>query len=513
MPQKILVASVHPAFGELLRLSLEKSGRYSVRLEGSCAEALDELGKNLYAMAVLDADLKDAGAPNALADIVRRFSMLPLILFPPQNNPQHPLMKGLTFQAWIRKPFYLPELLEAADAVSAGRRWAPGALVAPTTPADLAWLKDDLQPGSQISNLLSEDCLAALFLTLGGPIIAQVGSLPPSAGEEIAGLINKSWREDQSSDLVRYAHLEATEADVMLYVTLLEKPLLAALVFSPTVPLMRARSVAVQAVRGIHIRPPAAAVQPVPQIDQSSVNPEEQAAVWQAEVSQDGEAVDGLLLELLASAPSPDPVRAKPRKAVDWLLDESIVPVEEQEISFPWEVEQIQPADPWDFSRANSEKPTQPVAGIQPITSSAPVSASSGSTPAEANQIFTCILIPRLIELPLTGNLKTELEQGLPDVCIRFGWNLRNMQISPQALQFTVEVAPSISAGYLVRVLRQQTTQRIAETFPQYAGAQGASDFWAPGFLIVSGSRSPAPQVLQDFIRQTRRRQGLTPTE
>jgi len=510
VPKNILVASVHPAFGELLRLSLEKSGRYSVRLEASCVDARDEMGKNIYDAAVLDADAKDSSVQAALADIGKRFPKIPLVLFPPQNNPHHPLIKGVAFKAWIRKPFYLPELLEAVDAVSTGGSWAPGALVAPSTPTDLAWLKEDLETDSPLSNLLRQDCLAAFFLTLDGPIIAQAGDLPPAVGEEILGLVNKSWRDDQSSDLVRYTRLEAINSDVMLYVTVLEKPLLAALIFSPSMPLMRARAVAIQAVRRLHARRAAPTDEAQAQSGIDGDDSMQNAAVWQAEMSPEGDAPDGLLLELLASAPSPDPVKAKPqpRENVDWLLDENIVPMEEQEFALPWDVEPSIPADRWDFSTNKASKP----ADTQPPPAHSEVTTPEEGAPAEANQIFTCILIPRQVNQILEGELGRALERSLLQVCISSGWKLRNIKINPQALQFTVEVASNISAGYLVRVLRQQTTLFVTETFPQY-NLQGTGDFWAPGFLIASGAKSPAPHLLENFIRQTRRRQGLAPAE
>jgi REP element-mobilizing transposase RayT len=510
--KNILVASIHPAFGELLRLSLEKSRRYSVRLEASCANARDEMGKTSYDLAVLDADVKDSSVQSAITDIARSFPAVPLVLFPPQNNPHHPLIKGVAYKAWIRKPFYLPELLEAVDAVSAGGTWAPGALVAPTTPTNLAWLNEDLEPGSALSNILSQDCLAAVFLTLGGPVVAQAGDLSPAVGEEIIALIDKSWRDDQSTDLVRYTRLEATNADVMVYVTMLEKPLLIALIFSPSMPLMRARAVAVQAVRSLHTRQVVPADEAGSRSELEGDTLTQNTAVWQAEVPPEGESSDGLLLELLASAPSPDPVRAKPkpRENADWLLDENIVPMEEQEFDFPWEVEPSKPADRWDFS---TTKPSRP-ADSQPVPAHTGTTPAKGAgIPAETNQIFTCILIPRQSEQRLEGDLAKALEQALLQVCISSGWKLRNLKINPQAMQFTIEVATSISTGSLVRMLRQQTTQHIAESFSQYDASQGVSDFWAPGFLIASGAKSPAPQLLEDFIRQTRRRQGLAPAE
>jgi len=58
VPKQILVASPHLAFGELLRLSLEESGQYRVRLAQTSAEARGSGRRAIFSLLILDADLK-----------------------------------------------------------------------------------------------------------------------------------------------------------------------------------------------------------------------------------------------------------------------------------------------------------------------------------------------------------------------------------------------------------------------------------------------------------------------
>ena len=59
MAKNILVATPQPAFGELLRLSLEESGRYRVRLVQNGREALSSAQHIVFALAILDTGLSD----------------------------------------------------------------------------------------------------------------------------------------------------------------------------------------------------------------------------------------------------------------------------------------------------------------------------------------------------------------------------------------------------------------------------------------------------------------------
>lgn len=70
-------------------------------------------------------------------------------------------------------------------------------------------------------------------------------------------------------------------------------------------------------------------------------------------------------------------------------------------------------------------------------------------------------------------------------------------------------MVPAISPGNVIRLIRQQASRRIFLQFSQYVEIENPSgDFWAPGFLIISGFQPPSVHLVQDFIRQTRTRQS-----
>ena len=109
----------------------------------------------------------------------------------------------------------------------------------------------------------------------------------------------------------------------------------------------------------------------------------------------------------------------------------------------------------------------------------------------------------------MTGDLLDRLGEWVPHICIAFAWRLEYISIRPEYLQWIVNVPPATSPAYLMRILRQHTSERIFAEFPRFKKENPSGDFWAPGYLIMGGSQPPPAQLIKDFITQTRQRQGI----
>jgi hypothetical protein len=107
---------------------------------------------------------------------------------------------------------------------------------------------------------------------------------------------------------------------------------------------------------------------------------------------------------------------------------------------------------------------------------------------------------------PLTGDLATILPDWVTQLSLALT-GLEHLAVRGYLL-LIVNVAPTVSPSFLVRLMRQHTSQRIFARFPDLANENPSGDFWAPGYLVMSGSQPPPVAVMQDFIQGTRRRQG-----
>ncbi len=60
-----------------------------------------------------------------------------------------------------------------------------------------------------------------------------------------------------------------------------------------------------------------------------------------------------------------------------------------------------------------------------------------------------------------------------------------------------------------MRVIRQQTSEKIFTEISRLKKENPSGDFWAPGYLILGSTQPHPPQLVKDYIKQIRQRQGI----
>ncbi len=513
MPQNILVASPHPAFGELLRLSLEETGSYSVRLVLSGKEVLSVISHMSFDLALLDASLRDEPFAPMVRVLLEQLPDIKLAIFPPENDPHHPLMMGLRPHAYLEKPFYLPDLISLVEgllhpvdqqivealAKPVNRTINGGRVTAPLPDLDegsarrtaesVPWLQDVDLAAQHLTRLLLETNAQAAIILREGAIWAYAGQLLQPEAQEIAVTVQRYWDKHKKTDLARYIRLDTGE--YLTYATPLVENLLLATAFEISVPLTRVRAQAGRLARELATPLPPVEVPPLVE-----ALPEEEL-VGPALTEEER----GAILALLADMPPPDPDGNS--DPLDEWQPETNLPAWARE---PVPVITVQPDPPAD---PDVEK-TQPTAVNGAIHLPVKVAEFDPASPAVSLITYTGLLIPRFEEHFLTGELGILLGQWVPELCVAFGWRLDGISVRPEHFMWTVRVLPAVSPGNMVRILRQQISMRIFNAMPLLKSQNPSGDFWAPGYLIVSGSQAPPPDLLRDYIEQTRRRQGIT---
>jgi len=122
---------------------------------------------------------------------------------------------------------------------------------------------------------------------------------------------------------------------------------------------------------------------------------------------------------------------------------------------------------------------------------------------------YTCLLIPRFPSHQLKGDLAEYTQQWLQQICISFGWRLEFITVLPDYFQWMLHVAPSIPPGHFMQVIRTETSKLILSNFGHIRQENPSNDFWAPGYLVVLGTRPHPSEMIKQYIRLTRRQQGL----
>lgn len=433
--------------------------------------------------------------------------------------------------------------------------------------ARMVWVKDVSKAAQHLTRLTLESSAQAALITREGELWAYAGQLSREAAQELSQSVQRYWDRENESDLLRFIRLQSTEAQHILYARKLSASMILALVFDGETSFSTIRSQAGKLVRSLADSPaePPAAASPATAAPPFTTPPL---------ASEDIEDDLPPISELLGDVPPPIPI-LKPQSPalMPWEHPLEPLPAAREAESAPRSVAveepptqppaALQPAPDTQphFSLESSpsirrEQFKRPVpamdetlaAGLSPVESGQPnrlddleltrkQSAQKDQSlietrphavtesvtqvahrillepvsPAMADLSYACLLVPRFDTHHLVGDLADRLNEWVPQVCIAFGWRLEHLSVRPDYLQWVVRVPPSTAPGHVIRVVRQQTSDRLFNEFPRFKKDNPSGDFWAPGYLIMGSSQPHPPHLVRNFIKQTRERQGFKP--
>jgi REP element-mobilizing transposase RayT len=509
MPADILFVTPSASLGETIQRKLEDTNFYRVHVVNNKASAIvraDEVGAPLV---MLDLALGENWVEEIGASLrTIRPGINLVILCDEQGSP--PAFDSLRPWILVRKPFSLPEFMNALSQPH------PSAVPAPIASVTMPWLNDVSKAAQHLTRLTLESSAQAALITRRNDLWAYAGGLSQNAAKEVAQTVTRNWDGQKGSDLLRFVRLESTKAEHMLYATRLTSDAVLALVFDAETPFSTIRAQASQLLNNIED-------EPMPPGEGDSEVP----------------SITNILTDI--PSPNPGPISTRERKPFDPnqtrisepLSNASVFSRESsparrresligsgQAQSLERSAESQTAFDEVDVTALSRPKirPATPIAPPQPgeldATRESPSTEAAKKLVVEPitaglyHLTYACLLVPRFISHYITGDVSDRLSGWLPNICIAFGWRLEYLAVRPEYLQWVVNVQPSTSPGYLMRIVRQQTSEKIFTEFPRFKKENPSGDFWAPGYLIMGGTQPHPPQLVRDYIQQTRARQG-----
>lgn len=489
MAVPILVVTPNTSFGELICQVLEEAGNYSAMLAHGGRDALSYAKKKEFTLCILDAETKDIAIRDLVATIQRGTSGISVIVVPSEADTTS--LDHLKVSGYLSKPFYLPDLLvmveetlkqtgmdieklkKTSTSPPAPQRMKKGVLT-----AGPEWLQDAPFAAQHLTSLSLETSSQASIITRYDQVWAYAGELPQDAVEELAHTVSRYFTDGGGSDLARFIHLDATNGDYMLYATGLGGEYVLALVFDAEIPFSKMRAQSSNLAQALSSPPAQREGEP----DQF-----ERAPVVES-------APQGWVPAYVPSSIDDEGTLMGEGEAEVELPPQSSAQITEGQTTVS-ESARNQEAAETIPSRTTEQK--------QKLTLE-PVS------PAMYNLTYACVLIARMPEHHLTGEVASLLSDLVTQISVAFGWRLEHLSIRPDFFLWMVNVPPSTSPGYLMRIIRQHTSRRLFAEVPRLMEDNPSGDFWAPGYLIMSGPQLPPTQLVRDFISDTRKRQGIS---
>ncbi len=573
MPTALLVVTPSPSFGEQIRRSLEDTGAYNVHVVNSKAAAIVRADEESCRMAFLDLDLGESWVEEVGLSLRTIIPGIKLFLLAGDTTPSP--FDSIRPWTLIRKPFQLPELLQTIG--------LPEDVANGAASRNLLWLTDVNKAAQHLTRLTLESSSQAALITRENAVWAYAGQLSQAAAQEVVKVLVRNWDAGKGGDLLRFARLESTKAEHMLYATQLAEGMLLAMVFDAETPFSTIRSQASQLATSLaEGETPEESVVNDDEVDEGL----EAIAPLFGSLEEDDEGLEmPPISEILKDIPSPDPhpvpaarlsvpppvaplappivipapaaqqapveITAQAPKPPDVPVEPVVDPDSTRPSVFTngslvqtrlsaaatgetprrAAAPQVPPSTPVSttaetVASAPQSRPETPIRAprVSEFDETRPSSVRTEIAPSELNLgsivlepitagvyhlSYACLLLPRLGKHFLTGDMADKLSEWIPIICVAFGWRLEHLAVRPEYLQWVVNVPPATSPGYVMRVIRQQLSDKIFAAFPRLKRDNPSGDFWAPGYLIMGGSQPHPPQLVKDYIRQIRQRQGI----
>lgn len=529
-----MVITPSKTLGEAVSQALEDTKFYRVHVVNNKASAIVKANEIGAPIAMLDLALGEEWVQEIGSSLRTIRKSINLVILCEQTGSP-PSFDDLRPWIMVRKPFKMSDFMNAVSQPQSAA--GPSGTSTGNTVQFMPWLSDPNKAAQHLTRLTLESSAQAALITRKSDLWAYAGGLSQNAAKEVAQTVTRNWDGQKGSDLLRFIRLESTKAEHMLYATRLTSDSVLALVFDAETPFSTIRSQASQLLN-----------------DFGSDTPQQAIAYPQSQISNLDEGDDSntppisnILIDI--PTPNPEPLTTRdfnlPRKkqevfdpnetrVADSLSNASVFsrdPSPAIPRSQHRSVAQTQKSEPRaeahtafdevEVTAPSRSKPrpdtpiSRPLPGENDVTREGPTTEAARKLMPEPisaglyHLTYACLLVPRFSSHYLTGDLSDRLGEWLPSICIAFGWRLEFLAVRPEYLQWVVNVQPNTSPGHLMRIMRQQTSEKIFNDFARMKRENPSGDFWAPGYLIMGGSQPHPPQLVRDYIRQTRQRQGL----
>jgi len=224
MPTPILVASAHPAFGELLRLSLEKSSNYRVKLVRTGTEIFTAVNRDRFDIAIIDADIRDQPFVPMIQNLLARYPAMRIVIIPPESEADNHSIAGLEVDGFLQKPFYLPDLLQLVDRLlqmptSRSEKIDEGFQAHVEVPGPIApnWLQNRSVVEANLGRAVARTSAQAVLVLKESDTWAKAGKLEISALNELTTRLREFYETPTQLHRLRFIHLDSLGGDILFY--------------------------------------------------------------------------------------------------------------------------------------------------------------------------------------------------------------------------------------------------------------------------------------------------------
>ena len=380
----------------------------------------------------------------------------------------------------------------------------------------------------RLHNLSLETTALAVILIRRKQLLTYASKLPISALQELVELINSyskisaenlkkqispSRQKTGNGDMVRFIQLQSTQGNYLFYAVSLTREMLLALVFDQDTPFSNVRRQTKYIARELLAPEQATSLEYRPSYPEN-VRQHPPLTAEPGPPGTSGEFTAGQLTPAVSEfQPGSIPSAEGSTTAPEFVPAEPGGQETKAESPTSGEVGTLGYHDNAELEDQSVGEPLT-ITGLGEGDISQTGSSSDSNTASPPSSFghyitYSCLLIPRMPQHLMTSNLVSYLFKWMGQLCLAYGWRLEHLSIHSDYIQWIAGAPLATSPAFLVRILRQKTSQYIFTQFPPLTNENPSGDFWAPGFFISGGKQTIQPHLIDKYINEIREQQGV----
>jgi DNA-binding NarL/FixJ family response regulator len=243
MQNTLLVLTPQASFGELIRQTLEETGRYRVEVAYQAAEGVARCRRpGVYRLIILDGDLDGPPLDQLVADLRAAQPEARLALIPPEGPADPQAIQALAVDGALSKPFYLPALAATIDRLIAGQSVGDSIEAAPIRLVGSSWPEDSDSRREELVRVMYAASALGALLIVNGEIAAEAGCAGRTWSAETLAALRAATGNAADSELVLFRPGPDGAGTVLVYALDRRETGILALVYPPEVTYSQARA-------------------------------------------------------------------------------------------------------------------------------------------------------------------------------------------------------------------------------------------------------------------------------
>lgn len=111
---------------------------------------------------------------------------------------------------------------------------------------------------------------------------------------------------------------------------------------------------------------------------------------------------------------------------------------------------------------------------------------------------YHLILVTKYRHQVLVNEVEVKLKRILSEICISYGWKIKNIEIMPDHVHLFIQTDHKIAPINIVNILKSTSTVYIFKEFPALKGQK----FWGSGLWSKGAFYSTVGHISEDSIKK-----------